>query len=580
VKRVLVTGASGFVGRTALQPLVERGFDVHAVSRDPHRDPSAVTWHVADLLDEAELDAVVAQAGATHLLHFAWYAEHGRFWDAPENADWVRASVRLARVFAAAGGRRVVAAGTCAEYDWTGGLEATPAARATCYGESKSALRDALETEARQAGFKFAWGRIFFPYGPAEKPDRLIASTARALVAGGAVECRSAARVVDYVYVADVGNAFAALVDSGVEGVFDVGSGCGMQLEAILRRFEKLAGRQGVVRFADPAREEAPVVADIGRLERELGWRPRWTLDTGLKATLEWWRREAAREEAPTPDTLPAVRGAERDGHDAGGERAAGGLILRIDLERAFVEAQDGDGVRSYALDTPEAFALVSQAWLRAGWDTKYVYGFTWFGRPVIQLPEDLIRVQEVIYRIRPAVIVETGIAHGGSLVFYASLCKAMGHGRVIGVDIEIRPHNRKALEEHPLIDLITLHEGDSTDERIVAAISADIGDSAPVLVLLDSKHTKEHVRRELELYAPLVSVGSYIVAADGIMADVDGAPRTEPDWAWNNPREAVKEFVAARPDFVVEVPEREFNEGSVREPVTYWPGGWIRRVS
>lgn len=202
-----------------------------------------------------------------------------------------------------------------------------------------------------------------------------------------------------------------------------------------------------------------------------------------------------------------------------------GGLILRIDLERARVDAEDGDGVRTYALDSPEAFALVSQAWLRAGWDTKYVYGFTWFGRPVIQLPEDLIRVQEVIYGVRPAVIIETGIAHGGSLVFYASLCKAMGHGRVIGVDIEVRPHNRKMLEEHPLIELITLHEGDSTDERMVDSIRAEVGAAEPVLVVLDSNHTKEHVLRELELYAPLVSVGSYIVAADGLMGDLAGAP-------------------------------------------------------
>ena len=207
------------------------------------------------------------------------------------------------------------------------------------------------------------------------------------------------------------------------------------------------------------------------------------------------------------------------------------------------------------------------------------MYGFTWFGRPVIQLPEDIIRVQEVIYGVRPAVIIETGIAHGGSLVFYASLCKAMGHGRVIGVDIEVRPHNRKMLEEHPLIELITLHEGDSTDERMVDSIRAEVGAAEPVLVVLDSNHTKEHVLRELELYAPLVSVGSYIVAADGLMGDLAGAPRSQPDWAWNNPLEAVREFVATHPGYLLEQPEAPFNEGVVRDPVTYWRGGWIRRV-
>lgn len=254
-------------------------------------------------------------------------------------------------------------------------------------------------------------------------------------------------------------------------------------------------------------------------------------------------------------------------------------VILRIDLERALVEAEDGDGVRSYGLDTPEAFALVSDAWVRAGWDTKYVYGFTWLGRPVIQLPEDLVRVQEAIHRVQPSVIIETGIAHGGSLVFYASLCKAMGRGRVVGVDIEIRPHNRRAIEEHSLFDLITLYEGDSTDPELVARIAETLAPDDSVFVVLDSKHTKEHVLRELELYAPLVSVGSYVVAADGVMGDLGGAPRTEADWEWNNPREAARAFVEANPGYVLEQPEPPFNEGVVRESVTYWRGGWIRRV-
>jgi cephalosporin hydroxylase len=254
-------------------------------------------------------------------------------------------------------------------------------------------------------------------------------------------------------------------------------------------------------------------------------------------------------------------------------------VILRVDLESALVEVDDGGTVRRHPLGSPEAFALMSEAWLRAGWDTKYVYSFTWFGRPVIQLPEDLVRVQEVVYRLRPSVIVETGIAHGGSLVFYASLCRAMGHGRVVGIDVEIRPQNRSALEAHPLVDLISMYEGDSTDPELVEEVRRDIGGNEPVLIILDSNHTKAHVAKELDLYAPLVSPGSYIVAADGIMADVVGAPRSERDWTWNNPREAVRDFVAAHPDFVLEDPAPAFNEGAVEAPVSYWRGGWVRRV-
>jgi len=255
-------------------------------------------------------------------------------------------------------------------------------------------------------------------------------------------------------------------------------------------------------------------------------------------------------------------------------------VIVKIDLGSSTVEATDEQGTRRCSLASADAFSIVSKAWLRAGWDAKYVYRFSWLGRPVIQLPEDLIRAQEVIYEVRPSVIVETGIAHGGSLVYYASLCRAMGRGRVIGVDIEIKPENRQALEHHPLSDLITLYEGDSADPAVVEQIRQSLEPGDTVMVFLDSNHAKSHVLRELELLAPLVSLGSYIVATDGIMGELAGAPRSGPDWEWNNPREAAREFVAANSGYVLADPEEPFNEGQVREPVTYWPGGWIRRVS
>jgi len=231
-------------------------------------------------------------------------------------------------------------------------------------------------------------------------------------------------------------------------------------------------------------------------------------------------------------------------------------------------------------IGSPEAFQLLSELWLRSGWDTKYVYGFTWLGRPIIQLPEDIVRIQEVIYKVHPDVIVETGVAHGGSLVLYASLCKAMGKGRVIGIDIEIRPHNRRAIESHFLFPYITLIEGNSVDSGVTEQVKALIDPGESVLVLLDSCHTKAHVLAELEAYAPLVSVNSYIVAADGIMEQVVGAPRTQPDWAWNNPKQAALEFVQHNPNFIIEDPAFPFNEGLVNGRVTYWPSGYIKRIA
>ncbi len=253
--------------------------------------------------------------------------------------------------------------------------------------------------------------------------------------------------------------------------------------------------------------------------------------------------------------------------------------MIKIDLEGGLVSVEEGGQVASYKLDTPEAFAVVSKAWIRAGWDNKYVYSFTWLGRPVIQLPEDMIRLQEVIHTVRPDVIVETGVAHGGSLIYYASLCKATERGRVVGVDIEIRPHNRRAIEEHPLSSYITLVEGSSTDPAVVERVRSEIRDGETVLVLLDSCHTKAHVLAELQAYSPLVTPGSYIVATDGMMEEVAGGPRTQPDWTWNNPKRAAEEFAAENPDFRIEEPAFAFNEGNVTARVTYWPSAYIRRL-
>lgn len=253
--------------------------------------------------------------------------------------------------------------------------------------------------------------------------------------------------------------------------------------------------------------------------------------------------------------------------------------MLKIDEANGVVIAAGPDGEVAHRLDSPEAFALVSQAWIRCGWDTKYVYSFSWMGRPIIQLPEDMVRIQEVIYNVKPDVIVETGVAHGGSLIFYASLFKAMGKGRVIGIDIEIRPHNRQAIEAHEMMPLISLIEGSSVDPAIVDQVKAKIAPGETVLVLLDSNHTKAHVLAELEAYGPLVTPGSYIVATDGIMKQVAGAPRSSPDWDWNNPLDAAAEFAAKHPEFSLEEPEFPFNEGVVRERVTYWPKGFLRRI-
>jgi cephalosporin hydroxylase len=253
-------------------------------------------------------------------------------------------------------------------------------------------------------------------------------------------------------------------------------------------------------------------------------------------------------------------------------------MKLTLDTEAKTLTVEENGAVRRLDLYTKEAFEQLSRQWVRVGWNQKYQYTFSWMGRPVIQLPEDMVRMQEVLYRVKPDVIVETGVAHGGSLIFYASLCKAMGKGRVVGIDIEIRPHNRKAIEAHEMAGLITLVEGSSVAPDVVAKVKSLCRPGETVLVILDSNHTKQHVADELEAYCAIVTPGSYIVATDGIMLDLHDVPRGAPEWKWDHPTAAAAEFAARHPEFTLGQPAWPFSESNLTDNITHWPGAWLMR--
>jgi cephalosporin hydroxylase len=253
-------------------------------------------------------------------------------------------------------------------------------------------------------------------------------------------------------------------------------------------------------------------------------------------------------------------------------------MKLTIDTSAKTLVRTDGAKSTEMPLYSREAWELISREWVRVGWNQKYQYTFSWFGRPVIQLPEDLVRIQEVIYAVKPDVIIETGVAHGGSLIFYSSLCEAMGQGRVVGIDIEIRPHNRLAIEAHELSHRITLVEGSSTDPSVVAKVQSLIKPGESVLVLLDSNHTKAHVSGELDAYHRFVTPGSYIVATDGIMKDLHDVPRGDSSWSWDHPAAAAEEFARAHPEFSLAQPVWPFNESQLTTNITHWPGAWLLR--
>ena len=302
MKRVLVTGASGFVGRASLAPLLARGYEVHGVSFGRAGPPiDGVCWHRADLLDANATTALCRSIAATHLLHFAWYAVPGRFWRALENFGWVRASLSLLEAFRASGGQRAVLAGTCAEYAWTGAPcdeQITPLDPATTYGVCKRSTGALAQAFAQETGLSLAWGRIFFPYGPGEYEERLTSYVVRSLLSGQAAECTAGTQVRDLIYIDDLGDAFAALLDSPVEGSVNVASGIAMPLADFLTDIAQRSGRPELLRLGArpmPAGEAVAVTAAVDRLHREVGWFPRTGLSEGIERTIAHWRGEVLR---------------------------------------------------------------------------------------------------------------------------------------------------------------------------------------------------------------------------------------------------------------------------------------------
>jgi len=205
----------------------------------------------------------------------------------------------------------------------------------------------------------------------------------------------------------------------------------------------------------------------------------------------------------------------------------------------------------------------------------KYAYNFTWLGRPIIQYPQDMVVVQELIWKVKPDLIIETGIAHGGSLILSASILELIGgRGRVVGIDIDIRAHNRRAIEQHRLAKRITLIEGSSIDERVIQQIRKIATGKKRVMVFLDSSHAHDHVLRELELYHPFVSKGSYLVVFDTVVEDLPaGAVRNRPWGKGSNPKTAVRKFLRGNHKFMVDKAIED------KLLITVAPNGFLKRV-
>lgn len=288
---VVVTGASGFVGSRVVPILAGNGYEVHGVSRkSPARGQGAAAWHELDLLDPEALPKLFDDIQPTHLLHLAWCTEHGRFWESPENDDWAEASIRLWRAFRDAGGTRFVGVGSCAEYEW-GEVplveDSSPVRPASRYGSRKDKVRRTLQAEAGEVG-SWAWGRLFFLYGPQESSERLVSFVAESLLAGRVVPTTDGEQVRDYLHVDDAARALADLVGSNRSGAYNIGSGDGHRVRDIIEAIGRICDAPELIEFGAidrPADDAEAVVADIAKA-RDLGWSPRVELTEGLRSTV------------------------------------------------------------------------------------------------------------------------------------------------------------------------------------------------------------------------------------------------------------------------------------------------------
>jgi nucleoside-diphosphate-sugar epimerase len=277
MKRLLITGASGFIGRHCLVPLIERGYEVHAAARHPLTDAREVIWHATDLLTPGAAADLARRVRATHLLHMAWYTKHGLYWTAPENSNWLYASIDLLDVFTRAGGERAICAGSCAEYAWNNVVCdecRTPLNPQTPYGRTKVDLYNRLELLARERHLSLGWGCIFFPYGPYEAAERLVPRVINSLLRREPVKCTSGERQFDYLYVEDVADAFVALLASDVTGPVNIASGLATRVRDVVMTVAHLLDGHDLVHLgALPQGENDPglLMACVERLKRRSG---------------------------------------------------------------------------------------------------------------------------------------------------------------------------------------------------------------------------------------------------------------------------------------------------------------------
>lgn len=297
MKKVLVTGASGFIGRHTLPLLKNYGFEVHAVYNSNFiQKDLKYNWHQANILEQVEIEKIIGEVKPEYLLHLAWETEHGLFWSSQKNIKWISSSINLVEKFKANGGQRVVAVGTCAEYKFQSEKYdeyRTPIDPISLYGKCKYEFYTSLKNYCEKNELSYAWGRIFYLYGPGEDSRRLVPFVIGSLLQNQITKTTHGNQVRDYMYVEDVASAFVKLLTSEVSGAVNVASGIPLKLNELIKTIAAKIGREDLLQIgAIPSNEGEPefIVANVSRLNNEIFWQPTYDLSTGLDKAIDWWK--------------------------------------------------------------------------------------------------------------------------------------------------------------------------------------------------------------------------------------------------------------------------------------------------
>lgn len=526
MKTILVTGATGFIGNYVVEELLKEGFTVIASSA--HKE-KAINKNWFNKVIYKSLDFSSFDNNKNYydyflrpdlLIHLAWKGlpNYKNEFHITENLP---IHTQFLKNILDNGLTDLTVTGTCFEYGMKEGclseeMECDPV---NSYAIAKNELRKYLEKYTLEKKVNFKWIRLFYMYGSGQNPNSLLLQLEKAVANGDKVFNMSGGEQVrDYLPVEKVGTYIKAIaLQNKTNGIINCCSGKGIKIIDLVENFMQKKNitiqlKKGYYAYL----EYEPMSF--------------WGDNTKLKNFLEM--SDPVKE-----------------------------------FEKEKIELIHSNAKNNALKEAAHKFNVESNK-------AKYSYNFSWMGRPIIQYPQDMIAMQEIIWDVKPDLIIETGIAHGGSIIYYASLLELIGNGEVLGIDIDIRLHNRRQIENHPMFKRIKMIQGSSVSEETVDEVKQYAAGKETILVCLDSNHTHEHVLKELELYSPFVSMNSYLIVFDTIVEDMPD--NYLPGRIWkksDNPKTALYEFLKKNDSFEI---QKQINNKLL---ISVAPDGYLKRI-